>query len=366
MTKSTYLPGLHAVRFYAAFSVLIYHIDQNPPYWFAADRLRTPLTVPLLNGDDAVTLFFVLSGFLVTCLLLVERQRTGSVNAPRFYMRRILRIFPLYFTIYALGFSLPILFDAPGFRLDADPAAHLLIVFFSAHIARDLGAGMGMIGHLWSLGIEEQFYAAWGWLMRIARHPIIVFLLLLAVNFALKTLVSESDSVVLRAIVLSTRFEAMIIGAIGAYILHASPLVTRVLRNPVVTLVTLCALAPTVLADYQYVQHYLVSSALFALLLLQITARPTRLDNRVTAHLGDLSYGIYMFHPLVLFLVWRAADALRLSDAARHPFVFAATIVFTLVIAAASYRWLEAPFLRLKQRFGYAQLSAPKGLVPVP
>jgi len=118
----------------------------------------------------------------------------------------------------------------------------------------------------------------------------LLFVILLAGNFALKMLVAESDSVVLRAVVLSTRFEAMIIGAIG----------------------------------------------------------------------------VYMLHPIVIFLAWLATDSLRLSEAARHPFLFASTIVFTFLIAAASYRWLETPFLRLKDRFGYAQLSSPKGFSPVP
>jgi|GEM_PF-1638748 len=118
----------------------------------------------------------------------------------------------------------------------------------------------------------------------------LLFVTLLAGNFALKMLVAESDSVVLRAVVLSTRFEAMIIGAIG----------------------------------------------------------------------------VYMLHPIVIFLAWLATDSLRLSEAARHPFLFASTIVFTFLIAAASYRWLETPFLRLKDRFGYAQLSSPKGFSPVP
>lgn len=345
----TRLPGLDFVRFYAAFSVLIYHIVQAPFFWFGADRLESPLSFVLLDGDDAVTLFFVLSGFLVTYLLFKEKTSTGEVNAGRFYARRMLRIFPLYYLVYAIGALIPIVLNSPNFLLDSDPTIHLMIVLFSAHIARGFGASMGVIEHLWTIGVEEWFYAVWPWIMRWARSPLVIFSALLLLKIVINEWALASDNDIIGIIIGYARFEAMLIGAIAAYILYFNPLMTRVLRHPVIVVLTFISLALVVSGSWRYPNSSVTLSVFFALMLLHATARQRRfLDTPTTRWLGDLSYGIYMWHMLILFVTWVTADGLRLHSDLRHPFMFVMTTILTIVVSAASFRWIETPFLRLK------------------
>src|SRR5436190_10849402 len=95
-----YLPGLNALRFFAAFFVVISHAGIS----LYKLGLQDPGTLVFLNrGGDAVDFFFTLSGFLITYLLIVELNKTGTVSIKQFYLRRIYRIWPLYFLIVVAG-----------------------------------------------------------------------------------------------------------------------------------------------------------------------------------------------------------------------------------------------------------------------
>ncbi|MEP6985313.1 MAG: acyltransferase family protein, partial [Chloroflexota bacterium] len=91
--------GLNALRFYAAVSVVVHHVMYNPNVWYGLPNLPDTVGRFFINGTDAVHLFYVLSGFLITYLMLVERERTGTVSVKKFYLRRVLRIWPLYFAL---------------------------------------------------------------------------------------------------------------------------------------------------------------------------------------------------------------------------------------------------------------------------
>src|SRR5262249_49570443 len=147
--KPVYFPALNAIRAYAAIAVLIAHAEQiQRLLGISTDNgLYAWLGPHFPNAPDSVTLFFVLSGFLITYLLLVEKQRTGTVAVGKFYARRCLRIWPLYYLVFLLGFVV--------LPLCLRPADYAYIRFDQDYAAK-FGLFACMLGN-----VSLSWYAAW-------------------------------------------------------------------------------------------------------------------------------------------------------------------------------------------------------------
>lgn len=146
--KHDYLPGLNFIRLYAAFSVLVVHLPKEENSFL---RLLT------LAANPAVTMFFVLSGYLITYRLLAERERFGNFDLRAFYIRRELRILPLYYLAVMIGgILLPALsiVVAPGWQ----GMLFLLLLMPQVALMGGMWTSMGVLTHLWSIGVEEAFY----------------------------------------------------------------------------------------------------------------------------------------------------------------------------------------------------------------
>lgn len=146
--EKVYFPGLNGLRAISAISVIISHTFQ--------ERHNFELTRhgALSVGGYAVTAFFTLSGFLITYLLLAEKNSYNKINIVEFYIRRIFRIWPLYyFYIIITIFFTTIIFG----YFDAHISSLWLFVLFIPNIAFNLNIYPAFLGHLWSIGIEEQF-----------------------------------------------------------------------------------------------------------------------------------------------------------------------------------------------------------------
>jgi peptidoglycan/LPS O-acetylase OafA/YrhL len=166
-SQKTFFPNLDGLRFFAFFAVFINHAmgclgynNHSPYYIFIKKHF-------LMNGDIGVGFFFVLSGFLITYLLLQEKKDTDSINIKKFYMRRVLRIWPLYFFIVFLClvifplFSnlLPLNFPIGVNTNKLNPWFYLTFTGNFDYLYN--GISNVMIGVLWSVSIEEQFYLFW-------------------------------------------------------------------------------------------------------------------------------------------------------------------------------------------------------------
>jgi len=166
-SNKLFFPNLDGLRFFAFFAVFINHAshslgynNNNSIYYFIKTNL-------LANGDMGVCFFFVLSGFLITYLLLEEKNKNGRINIKNFYLRRVLRIWPLYFFIVALCLLVFPLFEnhfIADFPIritikDLDPAFYLTFTGNFDYIYN--GVTNFLIGILWSISIEEQFYVLW-------------------------------------------------------------------------------------------------------------------------------------------------------------------------------------------------------------
>jgi peptidoglycan/LPS O-acetylase OafA/YrhL len=344
-----YLPGLNGLRALAAGAVLFLHVNDN------MQSLGLPFPGRTDGGHFAVTVFFALSGFLITYLLLREKERTQQINIFAFYMRRTLRIWPLYFAFFGVA----LLFNwATGTAY-----SKLLIPFyilFAANIPFSANTFMPNAAHLWSLGVEEQFYLIWPWCIRIARKPI-YFLLGFFVGFlllkvAFRFLLGGLSEAYLFLHV--TRFDCMALGGIGAWLYWSGipETLKRLLFSIPMQLACWLALAATIPDRFHFftiMEHTTIALA-SVILMLNLVANPKpllRLENRFWRYIGGISFGLYIWHPILAAANALLVPYLPLPAAGKIAFLYIAVLGETLLLAHLSMQFLEGPFLKLKQRF---------------
>ncbi len=352
-SKHIYFPGLNALRFYAAMSVVIAHTSNN----FGEMRTRpanyTLLDALTLDAQSAVNLFFVLSGFLITYLLLEEQSETGTVSVRQFYVRRILRIWPLYYLIALIGFGvLPILLG-PTYALWSPPAIKVVLTIF---LLANLASPLGPLQHLWSIGLEEQFYLVWPWVVRRLHSFLRVVGGILILKVALAPVVARFNSDAITQLFLGLRFECMAIGALGAYIYFRKSAWLKLVYIPFAQVAALVGVVSLALVDVQLTEvMILLTSIAFVVLILNMATNERSwftLENPVLNKLGQMSYGIYMYHYPLLYVVIFALRTFGVQEGDTYSLIlYMTTLCGTLGLAGISYRWFEAPFLQLKNRF---------------
>jgi len=161
-TRTVYFPGLNGVRAIAALVVVFSHItialekfDLDP---FIFGTLANGKLKVTLMSEFGVTMFFVLSGFLITYLLLEEKSK-AKIQIRKFYMRRILRIWPLYYIYLIVALVTLIVIGIP-----INGTSLLEYIFFASNIPFIYARPIPLLEHYWSLGVEEQFYLFWPWI----------------------------------------------------------------------------------------------------------------------------------------------------------------------------------------------------------
>jgi peptidoglycan/LPS O-acetylase OafA/YrhL len=364
LPSRTHQPQLDGLRGLAVLLVLAHNLSIIE----TSDTLLQKLWTFFVGaGWIGVQLFFVLSGYLITGILLDERGRPRQLRD--FYVRRALRIFPLYYAFLAVRLLLlPRFFPAMHV-----PAASAAGFWLYASNWTDLLLGpVANLGHLWSLAVEEQFYLVWPWLTLLPRR-----------TFGRACLVILVGSFVARIAFLRaglpgtwlyvstiTRADALAMGALVALALRDATQRARLSRalRPLAAF-GLLALLVVVARSHGLsrmnlgVQTYGYSALalLFALLLADLGLVPGRAYGRVLSNgplrrVGTYSYGMYVLHIPLKGVVLALASA-RLEAAVRaHPvgfdvaFVIALTLL-TMGLAAVSYVVLERPFLSLKERW---------------
>ena len=206
-----YLPGLNGLRAIAALLVVISHISIKEIGDFGL-----PYLIVLPMAGYGVTLFFVISGFLITYLLLQEKELKQTIDIKKFYMRRILRIWPIYYLFLIICV---IVFFILGKSKDICIQDMWFYVFFAANIPFVFQQGILILFHYWSIGVEEQFYLIWPWIVKKSKTTLFkTALSIFSILFLLKVvfwLVLGSKSFEYRFINV-TRFHCMMIGVMGA------------------------------------------------------------------------------------------------------------------------------------------------------
>ncbi|MEI8376493.1 MAG: acyltransferase [Planctomycetota bacterium] len=364
-TRSVYFPNLNGLRFIAALVVMIHHTEQGK---LSLGLPSVFLTSPFIGviGKLGVVLFFVLSGFLITYLLLEEESQTG-ISVRHFYVRRILRIWPLYYLIILLAlFVLPYVsfFTFPGYGIDV---VHenlwfktvLYVTLFANLILPTVGL-VPYASQTWSVGTEEQFYLLWPLLTKYVRNKVRLMLSVIALYLAARVLLSPRIVVIgtgpwqswLTGFLGAFNIDCMAIGGLAAVILHKRHKPLAWMLNLPVFYVTLTVAVILIAGGVTFHPlHYEFYAVLFALLILNFAANDRigwSLEFEPFHYLGKISYGLYMFHPIAISVALRLLSRLGWThDIAIYP----ACTLATIGLAAVSYRFFESPFLRMKDRF---------------
>lgn len=367
-----YIPKLDTVRFFAALCVIIHHIENGKnilglPNIFHMNIIRN-------LGAHSVTIFFMLSGFLITLLLLKENQKTGTVAMGKFYLRRILRIWPLYYFLILLSFFiLPLFFSNQSFFGDAQDWGITLVLYvcFLPVISNNIFHANRFSSQLWSISIEEQFYLIWPLLVRKWIHKLahmifwfvgikIVFQLLVYLICFLMTKYTPDHPwmegmLVFRKFMKVLYFEIMAIGAMGAFLIfNRKEKILSFLFKPVMEVGAMFLLIALFFVNHSWPFIQVGVGIAGMIIILNIVYNPLSklpFNPRFTDQLGKYSYGMYMYHNIVLFAVLTGMLKAGMKNIVGiNALLYPATIILTIAVAYLSYRFLEKPFLKLKDR----------------
>ena len=347
LSNSIHLPGLNGLRAIAALSVMWNHTFQSTFGNWGIEGFQLPVVA------DGVTMFFVISGFLITYLLLNEQEKNHNISIPKFYMRRILRIWPIYYVYMAIALIVTSTWNDSNIWY---------YCFFGANIPFFLMAGIWPIVHYWSIGVEEQFYLFWPWLVKgtlgKTKKLLTVAISLCAVWLICKwgIYLAWGATTAYRFFAV-TRFDCMMIGAIGAILYFTqSGWFNRLLGDRIIGAVCLFVLFfSQTWAGYVPAPIRTQVIALLALVCImsQLHTPIINLENMLCDFVGKISYGIYIIHPLLIFLLsglYRGCG-FQLSNVIATVFIYSFITLATILIAWLSYRFYESPFLRMKNRF---------------
>ena len=350
-----------ALRFLAFFKVFLLHTPIIAWPWF--NTLRA-------GGGIGVMFFFVLSGFLITYIVGEEKHRTGTIALKKFFARRILRIWPLYYLMVLVAYTTPYLLShvlhlsssGEGYepRLWASMffLENYMMMFTHTH------ANVSPLSVMWSLCIEEHFYIVWGLLIYFAslktmRNCMYAFLLLgiacrcLYVQYNIPT----SD--------LFTNIDLFAFGALPALALINNKAKVYAILNSISHTVKICFIVAVVVAvvifsqlktDGQFILPTTLLGALFSGLLLIIIPERNSIkipDGNWMSRLGVYTYGLYMYHTLVINLLKQVfkSRGWGLDNTLVALAFFLMSLLLTIICSVVSYYLFEKQFLKLKKYF---------------
>ncbi|WP_353256594.1 acyltransferase [Hyphomonas sp.] len=355
---SGHIPALDGIRGLGVILVLFFHYGSST----MALGVGTSVLQATGIGWSGVDLFFVLSGFLITGLLYDAKGKPHYFK--NFYARRTLRIFPLYYFAAVVVIILAVI-TGYGILGGSNP---IWVLLYVGNFQMAIEGGGSILDHFWSLAIEEQFYLLWPMIvLSLSRGKLmLVAAAMIVISPLVRTLLVLNDALELAVYVLTpARMDGLAFGALIALLVRGpkgiAPLVPWAWRLGVTSA---AAFLVIVIArrDFSTSDPVILTAGISlltimyaSLLVLSLSFRPLQLvmELPVMRWFGKYSYGLYVWHPIVNIILLHSplteqigADTL-LEVVALVVFAFIASILVTL----ASYRFLEAPLLRLKSRF---------------
>ncbi len=357
-SRRFYQPELDGLRFYAFLGVFVCHTLPFEASFYRSLHLPFPWVwgATVKAGAAGVDLFFALSAYLITSLLLREREETGDISLKLFYTRRVLRIWPLYFAVIGLAIVLSHTMTnqhLPWYYV----AGYLFFVGNWVHAA--FGRPESIAFPLWTVSIEEQFYLLWPLLVKtlgrraLIASTILMFLLATACRIGF-VLAGASGGYIYYGS--TARCDSIALGILLALFADRLPSLTSRARLLLISaglvgwIVSSAWLTdqPGPISMREVPGRLIISIAAGAILYGSLHSRTSLLTSGWIVRLGKVSYGLYLLHLTGLLL---AKSALHPTSGAALLATKAVGFVLTILLAFASYRWIESPFLRIKDRF---------------
>lgn len=346
----SYYKNLDGLRGIAAFSVLIFHFFENPYLTADVFQLETvrKFTEVLQHG---VTLFFVLSGFVITRILL--NSKSSNKYFYTFYRRRILRIFPLYY-LYLIVFYYIYPFIQRG-QINMEFSLQLPVYFYLQNMGWLTGLESNGPGHFWSLAVEEHFYLIWPIVVYFLPYqrikPVVIALLIFSIPLKI-FFINSSIDINYNSF---SRFDSILIGCLIAIIEkdnnYALP---NIKRSTILYALAVLFFTGAIIYFFQVqiptlkggIKH-LILGLFFGIVILSLVSNSEKgqlnkfLNRSVTQYLGKISYGLYVWHMLALSIIGHFSIGFSVLN-------LILTIVLTTILAHVSYFYFEKYFINLK------------------
>jgi peptidoglycan/LPS O-acetylase OafA/YrhL len=343
--NSSHFKCLDGIRALSILAVIWHH---TAAHYFDASPLAN-------SGYHGVSLFFVISGFLITSLIIREKNKNGFVNLKKFYIRRSLRIFPLYYAVllvYIVAVAVIEGDSADGKEFFSNLPYYLT---YTSNVFVPLIFGERIIFYFaWSLAVEEQFYLVWPWFERYLKNKTLILISVLLIMF----LVGIHFNIFLDNKIGRTITDILVIpislGVLLAHILHLEKAyisMSKILAGNYLSLIYLFIVLLLLSYSVQNILIYLF----MALFLGSCVIAPNPilrnlLENKAIIHLGKISYGMYLMH----MLSYNAVKLLLKSFNIGHWLLyFSLTVIVTTIVATLSFYTFEKYFMNLKKRYGY-------------
>ncbi len=368
-----YFKNLDSIRFIAALMVFLGHaISPSYQYLPIKNTFWEKLLNTISNGGTGVSIFFVLSGFLITYLLISEYELNLKISVKKFYMRRVLRIWPLYFLVVGFSFLIyPALKSMFGMNnpLGSNILYHLSFLsnFDVIHIEKfHVGSDAMSQNITWSVSIEEQFYLFWPLLFFLRRQLWVYGILLVIIGSILFRIMNNDDGVVLYFHTFSVLLD-LGIGGLMALLIKSNIKIRSLFENSstqihiVLFIFSFCLVFwSESIFSFKYgtaIGRVFIAFSFALIIAAQaITKRKSilNLSNLSFANKwGKYTYGIYLIHPIAITII----DILvRILHFPKTNFITLFSIgviafIFTLFLSKISFRYYESRFLSLKNKF---------------
>lgn len=355
MSSIKYRPEIDGLRAIAVISVIIYHLNEN---W-------------LSGGFLGVDIFFVISGFLITGIIITEIQQ-NSFSLKQFYTRRIKRIYPAFITVMALvSFIASVIFiynDFNKLRKTIELAIAFLSNFYLGLTQGyfDLSANENPVLHIWSLAVEEQYYLIFPLILILAYKKfreikvlfiitLILFFILLATSFVsanfYKEVLHQSNIYYLS----NLRFPELLVGSLLAIYHNLSNKVqlSKQISNILAILSTLLLFSCLFLMnnDIAYIPGVtLILPCIFTALIIHTTSQNNIvklcLSNKAIVFIGKISYSLYLYHWIFIAFAYYITGEKQINNQS-----IAIVIVLTIIFSVLSYYLIEQPIRKSKLNF---------------
>ena len=349
--------GLDGIRGVAVLLVFISHF-----HWILSpDPFLTKVTPwHFINrtfeaGFMGVDIFFVLSGFLITSLLMKDRSTNQKNLFKRFYRRRALRLLPALYALLIADFFVSRWENFPG-DIQWRTTWHAILFLNNWNIVNNFGKAQNDLGHLWSLGIEEQFYLIWPltiWLLAKLKIPskMMIPLILFAslvVMVHRTSLWNDGTSWIILYIRTDTRLDSLLIGAMFAYVYRHYQVPSKIL-NSVATLSFLGLVYIKYVLDkspFIFEMGWTIIALLAGFIILSVADGVFFVQKvftwRPLTMIGKVSYGLYLWHMPIFVLLGRHVTS------GSRPLRLLIGIILASVVTSLSWFFIEKPFLNLK------------------
>jgi peptidoglycan/LPS O-acetylase OafA/YrhL len=364
--KTIFFENLDGLRAIAALAVIFYHMS----LWYAFPNekiysyIKKLFSFGRVGGSLGVTFFFILSGFLITFLLFIEQENNNKINILKFYMRRILRIWPLYYLTVLIGFlAYPKMFELSGDAYNETGNLFLYLIFGANFDPIYLqGSHNPILGVHWSVAIEEQFYLIWPLLFIFFSRTRSFLICLAAIIVLSEFFTNFVYSWPVKYYHLFSNIKYLAFGALIAAICYNKKeliikQISRIPKTLNITIYFICLVLlfnrtqiNIILPNHKFIFNILAMS-FFGYVLIDQNFSTNSLFKigkiKSLSWLGKISYGLYLNHMIAISII----ISIFPKDETYLFTKFLLTIIITIVMSHLSHKYYESFFISLKNKF---------------